>query len=91
MHGQMNIKFLKCFLQESVFLIPIVILLLLFFFLQSNDIPTIIWISPKYYSMPHNLLGYEVREWIVSKERSVVIFKGLEIRERTSETDYLML
>jgi len=41
--------------------------------------------------MPHNLLGYEVREWIVSKERSVVIFKGLEIRERTSETDYLML
>jgi len=49
----MFFNILKCSLQESLFLILIMILIV-FFFWQSKNIHTVIGVSPKYYSIHHN-------------------------------------
>ena len=45
-------NFLKCSLQQSLFLIPIMIIRVFFF--KPKNILTIIRVSPKYYSIHHN-------------------------------------
>jgi len=65
-------NFLKCSLQESLFLIPMMSLIV-FFFLQSKNIPTIIWVSTKYYSIHHNWVEVGIiyhLQWFLGHKRS---------------------